>query len=410
MANFLHGLRSFLYFYRYPLIAFAVTQLLFLLAILLGNFSPIPLNTTEPARVTVNSFFGLDNYWRWDAIHYYSVAVDGYARFVNAQHYSGLMAFFPVLPALLRIGCELFGGLANPDYNPIRAAAPSMLVSGIVISAISQLSAFIMFYRLAYNSLADKRQARYALFYLAFFPLGFYYLVPYTEALFLLASLGFFMEVQQRHWLRAALWSALATGTRPVGILLVAILVVEVGLALYRNQLKGWQDWKRITVAFILAPLGLVAFMLYLTKTTGHPLAFITVHYSEWGHERSFPLITLIKGISYGLQPVSTTIYLAGTIHLILTLFFLTITALSARVWPLRYTIYCGLSLAFVLAAPLPGERAMSGMGRYLMVLFPVYLTLAGWKLPVIGHRILLGVSLIVFLVCSRLYISWYLP
>jgi hypothetical protein len=115
ITSVLPRLKRVLWFYRYPAAVFGFTQLIFLAVVLFRDVLLLPLNVSEPAKVVVHDFGWADDYWRWDAIHYYTIAVDGYDRFVNAQGYSGLMAFSPVLPLLLRLSCELLGGLPNPN-------------------------------------------------------------------------------------------------------------------------------------------------------------------------------------------------------------------------------------------------------------------------------------------------------
>ena len=66
-------------------LSFLLSRSAFLLGATLGSLI-IPEAIAEPARVDLGGPVVLSALWRWDAVHYHTIAVDGYA-------WPGLTAF-----------------------------------------------------------------------------------------------------------------------------------------------------------------------------------------------------------------------------------------------------------------------------------------------------------------------------
>lgn len=391
------------------LLIFLLSQVLFFLPALVSSLF-LPQNLQEPARVEVKNWLGLGMYWRWDAVHYYTVANDGYTAFADPDGRSGLMAFFPTVPLVIRVVWLALQGFTTPGHFPISAAEPAPIIAGVLVALATCALAYFMFYRLAQAETKDDRLALRAVLYMAVFPMALYFVVPYTEALYTATSVGMFLAARKGQWVRAGLWAAVASATRPVGFLLAPALAIEMAVAWRRGGFRTRQDLLRGLSGLALAPLGLALYMLYLWAVSGDPLAFVNVH-STFYHGREFPLKTLARGVYYALTPwrsSSPDMYLRGLLHSLITVGFIAVIIVSARRWPLSYTVYGVLLLLFIMTAPLPGERAMHGFGRYLMVFFPVYLTLARWGRRRSVHRAILLVSIPLLVFFTFMYVCWY--
>ena len=386
---------------RMVLLIFLLSRLAFYVAAFFGS-RLVPEALTEPGRVAVNGPLSLAMHWRWDGKYYYSLAVSGYGP--NAPN-----VFFPLFP-LLTFGLATLLGGRFPRPLPLGSAEIPTLLAGVLVVDIAALVAFWLLFVLARDETGDEATAQRAVLYTAIFPFALYYAVPYTESLYLATSIGVFLAARRRKWILAGLAAGLVSATRPVGILLAPVLAFEMFLAWRRGDLH-LGEWPRVLLGLVLAPLGLVLFMLDLWWRTGDPLVFLRGQQSGWHHELVFPLRTLARGIKYTLFPSLVTapdIYARGVINTLIVLGFLGIMLVSLRQWRPAYVLYGVLLFTQILSSPLPGQWAMHSLGRYIMVLFPVYITLARWgKRPAL-HQAILLLWLPLFGLLTALYVRWY--
>jgi Gpi18-like mannosyltransferase len=375
---------------------FLLSRLAFYLAAFFGG-SPLPQPEVWPGQVDVNAPRLLALHWRWDAIHYYSIATGDYGPEL-------LPAFFPLLPLLIYGVATLLGGLRPPAPVAITAAEPWPLLAGVIVTNVAALLALWLLFVLAREETGDEATARRAVLYTAAFPLAFYYAVPYTEALFLATTLGVFLDARRGRWLRAGLWALAASATRLVGILLLPVLALEIALA-WRRGAPRRGERARALGGLLLAPLGLPLFMLHLWRRVGDPLAFLRVQ-DHWGREQAYPWVALWRGLTYALQP--TGAYAHNTLQTAIVLGFLAISVASLRRWRPSYLLYALLLFIVLFSSHLQGPDALRSTGRYLMVLFPVYFTLARWGRHPAVHQLILWLWLPLYGVLSVLYSRWY--
>jgi Gpi18-like mannosyltransferase len=285
-----------------------------------------------------------------------------------------------------------------------------MLLAGVVVVNVATLVALWLLFQLAREETRDEETAGRTVFYAAFFPLAFYYAVPYAEAVFLATSIGTFLAARRRHWVRAGAWAAFAAAARPFGILLLLVLMLEVIIAAWRGELRG-RAWLRALLGLALAPLGLLYFMFLLRQTTGDALAFIAVQRSAWGRQPRFPLATLRLGLNYALHPTlshGAATYARTLLHTVIVVGFLAILVISVRRWRPSFVLYGVLLFAVMLSSPWPGETVMHSLGRSAMIFFPVYITLAQWGRRPGVHQAILGLWLPLFGLLAALYVCWY--
>ncbi|MDI3339335.1 MAG: mannosyltransferase family protein [Sphaerobacter sp.] len=381
--------------------AFGISRIAFYASAALGLAILPP--ALEPARVEVGGPAALALHWRWDAVYYYHIAVEGYP-------WLGLTAFFPVLPVLLWLGATGLGGLQPPSPLPIADASPAALIAGVLVAHAATLLALWLLYRLAEHETQDPKVAARATRYAAVFPLAFISNTPHTEATFLAVSVGAFLAARRGRWISAGLWAAVASATRPLGVLVAPALMVEL-IAAYRRRQPSRRELFRAAVGVALSPIGLLGYMAYLWQRYGDPLAFVHVHETEWHHDRLLPIQTLYRGIRFALHPDwsnTPAIWAVGVVHLVVVLAFGLILLASWRSWPASYLVYGALLFTMVLSMPLPGAWTMHSMGRYVMVLFPVYLSLGKWGHRPFVHHAILGVCLPLFGLFSALHTNWY--
>lgn len=333
---------------------------------------------------------------RYDSVWYLAVADLGYEQ-------STRTVFFPVYPILLRLGDELLG---------------SALAVGILVSAAAFFVSLVLLYRLALLDLTAE-QSRLAVLLVAFFPAAFVLSALYTEALYLMLSVGAVYAARTGRWGAAGALGACAAATRSAGILLVIPLVV----------LFVWGPHavrpRRSDILWIgLVPLGLVAYLGFLALSTGEPLTPFTAQ-QEWHRTLTGPLggiwlgaVSAVEGAGHvlsvpwgplqvtrpGGDPVIVGLrHLAEFAFLVLSLWGL---ALAVRRLPRAYTAYLAASLALPLSVPASTHPLMS-LPRFMAVVFPLHLALAVWATERSRERLVLGAGGLLLTVFTALFATW---
>ncbi len=295
----------------------------------------------------------------WDSGWYFDIAKRGYYFNPDAQ---SSIAFFPLYPLLMRAAAWPFGGTDRAIW-----------LAGIAISMTSFGAALLVLHRFTDRLCGDRETARRAVLYLAVFPFSFFFSRVYTESLFLLLSVLAIAEAHRGRWWWAGLWGALATVTRPNGIL-VGVPLVCFALAGRPNL----RELLRRSVALALIPLGLATFCAYTYGLTGNPLAWLAAQ-RHWNYSLGDapwrPFVRLIWGLErYGFYDFLLTSRFASfeLIHGVTALLFL---CLVPKVFQ-RLGPALGAYVLISLLPPLSASH-LEGMGRYASVLFPIFILLA---------------------------------
>ena len=334
--------------------AFALSRLIVLLSAMLtiamaqqwggaqGNADQIRLLT--PASVDTVARYALSN----DANWYLSIAQNGYeTRPFNADQQAN-WAFFPLHPYLWRI--------LNATGLP-----PAWV--GIAFSNLLFLLALIQSHRWI-KAIRDKATADRTVLCIALFPTAYFFSLPWTESLFLLLTASSLLATQQSQWGRATMANALASATRPTGVLLTALMWWE-----SRNgrRLPPPHLW----VLAVLGASGLFVFMLLLWQKTGNPLAFSDIQ-AAWGrdggsltkHLRRWIMDPLLLTEAWNTRWINNGGLLLG---------------LTAVVWLWRQRLRALALFAFVsLLLPWSTGTLMS-MGRYVVSCLPIFLAFGCW-------------------------------
>ena len=200
---------------------------------------------------------------QWDVEHFTNLATNGYLGRADGT----LMAFFPGLPLLLRLGLEL--GL--PIY-----------LTGVVISAICSY--------LAAAALARLGGPVAAIAWL-FAPTAVFTIVPYTEALFCAAAFWAWERARADKWAAAAALAALACTVRVSGLFLVGALAV-LALTLSTEHTvspRAWRERGRRLLWLLIPAAALGVFVLYLYSLTGSWTAWYHAQSTGWARAMTPP-------------------------------------------------------------------------------------------------------------------------
>jgi Dolichyl-phosphate-mannose-protein mannosyltransferase len=207
----------------------------------------------------------------WDGLWYFEVVRHGYPTSVppHITYFDpeARAAFFPLYPILVRAADRVLPGgevMAGLFVNLVLGALAVLLVGLIA------------------RRLFDAEVAGRSMVLMALFPGSFVLSFSYSEALMLVLVAAALLLLLERRWLLAGLVSALATASRPNAIAIVAACAVAAWLAWRRE--RDWRAW----VAPLLAPIGFVAFQLYLWAHTGELTVWARVQQDAWNEGASF--------------------------------------------------------------------------------------------------------------------------
>jgi Mannosyltransferase (PIG-V) len=321
---------------------------------------------------------GVLNEWaHWDGGWYTAIAAHGYFGPASTS-------FFPLYPLLIRVANVAPGGTA---------------FWGVAISVACALATLFFLYRIA-EELFDARAARAATLALAFFPSAFFMNAVYSESLFLALTTGTIWALRvRRQFLVACLFTYFAMLTRNVGVFLLVPLVLD----FVRRRRAG----ERVNPLWLVASAGgLAAYMVYLWKWLGSPLAFAVAQRQTWGRAFVNPISTLHKawttgifGARYAFHPHAIfgnngpepAFKAADTFNLILLGLLVVLVVLAVGRLPLDLWLYSVLVMAAPILTPSP-LWALTSFNRYLLAAFPLFVVL-GWALA--RSRVALGAWLV---------------
>jgi hypothetical protein len=369
--------------------AFALSRVLVWGAAVLAVYV-LPLQRFQERAHDVPSLSGalgkaLGSLAHWDAVWYLAIAQSGYGNS------SSLSAFFPLYPVAVR---------AAAGHSHSSAA---LLVAGYAVSAAAFVVALVLLHKLVELELG-ARFARPVLWLVALWPASFFFSAPYSESLFLALSVGVFYAARTDRVPLAAGLCALATATRPTGVLLLLPL--------------AWMAWRAGRLRWIaVAPLGAIVFSAGLGIAGLRPLGWFDVE-RDWGHVFKGPAsgiwdatVAGVRGVGqlFGSAPVDRVVAAENAIYLLFLMLALVALVGVFRRLPPAYGIYTLASLVAAVSAPLEWQPLMS-FGRLLAVVFPIpmYVAVVLYERPV-ARRAALGASAGLLVCATGLFASWQL-
>jgi len=293
-----------------------------------------------------------------DAWWYRWIAVDGYSMHPFDERPAN-WAFFPLFPLVVRFA-RITGNFA---------------FDAAIVSNLALLAALILLRDVAIRTGLDADAADRAVFYLAFFPTSYFLSLPMSESLFLLLSLASFNAAQRQRWWLAGIAGALATATRAAGILLLPALLV-------REKPRPAMFW----LAAIPAALG--AYMTFLYFVTGNAFAFADVQVG-WGRHPGWFFQPLLDYVRHPFAMGERWNLLAFNFIVAILLIATALVLFKGREWSMA-TYVLGSALM-----PL-SSGSLQSLGRYAVVVFPLFLLLGrAGRRPLLHQALLAGSALL---------------
>ncbi len=298
---------------------------------------------------------GMMEMWnRWDAVHYLSLAKDGYVGEGEARF---SIVFYPLYPWMVRV-FSLF--------------TQSYFTAALAVSGAASLGAALLLRRLTAID-HPAAVARQAVWFFLIFPTSYFLHIGYTESLFLVLVLGSLLAARTDHWAAAGLLGALACLTRVNGLMLGPTLLMEAWLQ-YRAARRI--DWRWLWMGAV--PLGFLAYLALNYRVTGDPFAFSPIMEEHWFKTFTPPWVG-IYDVWLRTPGINLTEGLLELLFIILGL--VGVIWCWLRLSP-TYGVWMSLnwllmnSTSFVVSVP-----------RYTLTLFPLFILFArlGHKRPVAG-------------------------
>jgi Dolichyl-phosphate-mannose-protein mannosyltransferase len=295
----------------------------------------------------------LDALTSWDGLWYFDVVRHGYPHAVPAGvtyfDAEARAAFFPAYPLLVRAadrvlpGGDVFAGLAV----------------NLVLGAV-----FVLLVGLLTRRLFGERVAARAMVLTALFPGSFVLSFSYSEALMLTLVAATLLLLLDRRWLIAGLTAAVATATRPNAIAICAACLVAAWIA-WRRQ-HDWRAW----LAPALAPLGALAFQLFLWARTGEPGVWFRVQSEAWNEGVSFGWTAVRRAYDAVASPLGSATNVVTALCVLATIAGV-VVLVKARL-PAPMVAYTAVILALMLV-----PSTVTARPRFLYTAFPLLIAAA---------------------------------
>jgi len=250
-----------------------------------------------------------------------------------------------------------------PGYPLLLAAVHLILrnwvLSELLISGVAGCFAVVSLSRLA--------GGRRAVLYLLTTPAAIFLTVGYTECLFLAFAIPAWHAATRGRWWRAALLAGLSGLVRPDAVFLIPALTV---MAL--TGPRGHRLFNALKTYYAL--VGPAAYEIYLTARTGHWDAWAKAQQAGWDLHVVSPVQAFKTTWWAAFEHPFSAAY-AFEFQLEFAAMAATVLATLAFLWRHRWpeAVYCGLA-----ALALGTQTWYQAVPRTLLVLFPVYVALAG--------------------------------
>ena len=332
-----------------------------------------------------NLFISYQQLWiQSDAPHYLTIAKNWY---VSSGEDAVLLVFLPLYPMLIRLLSYLSG---------------SYMVSGILISLLCYAASSIVLYQctllLGYGEDTAFRSVKYLLI----FPASFFVLGTFSESLFILLSLLFFLFLLKKSWLAAAVFGSLAAFTRYYGILLIIPYAIEL-LQQYipeknapPNKHTAPREILYNGLPVCLIPLGTGAYLMVNWIVAGEPFRFLTYQKEHWN--QSFGLFfrnvgtMVLNALSF--DPSTRAALFIPQLVMILLMLALLVYGVLRR---FRLSMMAYLTIYFITAI---SATWLLSFPRYVFGAVPVFILLA-----VSGERKITDTALSIFCSCGLIYL-----
>jgi hypothetical protein len=217
----------------------------------------------------------LERWSNWDAHLLAIIAEHGYGGVPGSEPDEGLPAFFPGMPAMLRL---------------VHLIVPDWTASGLLISLIAGGVAMVALARLG-DFEGPAGTGRRAVLLMLLCPTAVFLFAGYSEALFLAFAIPAWLAARRGDWMAAGLLGAGAACVRVTGLFLAVALIVEYFTGPWRTAERDRdRDRYRTSLGWLVAPFVPPAlYSAYQYARTGDWLAWNHAQEAGWGRSIVWP-------------------------------------------------------------------------------------------------------------------------
>ena len=263
-------------------------------------------------------------------------------------------AFFPMWPLVIRVA-----GLFVPDLNAAAFLAANVL----------SLAALLLLYRVL-AARSGRGAAFWTITLMACWPYGMFLHVPFTESLFLFLCAATFAACEKRRWHVAGVCIGLAMVTRPNGLALVAVPLVQHAAWLWGRRPRAWKQSAGL-LWLLLGVIPVGAFLIHNTLKTGDPFYFTRVS-DWWGYQPASVWSNLwhnTLGAALQFPRLPTHGFHRSQIDVLVLAVWACVLVVGLRVVPGHYSAYGML----VVLIPLMTKGDLMSFSRYALMAWPVF-------------------------------------
>lgn len=290
----------------------------------------------------------------WDGAWYYRIIRNGYPTSIPAEITYEMpearAAFFPVYPLVVRAADAVL-----PGGDVFAGVFVNFVLGGVAVVLVGLIARHLFGDRVGYRSML----------LMALFPGSMALSLTYSEATLIVLAAGCLLMLLREQWLAAGVLAAVGTATRPNGLALVAACAVAAFLAI-----KHHRRWQAL-IAPALAPIGFVAFQLYLYARTDE-WAWFRVQTEAWDEGTSFGFTAVKNTFEAVIRPLASPTDIITAVS-VLAMFGL-IFAMRRRKLPWPLVAYVIVVLALMV---LPST--VTARPRFLYTAFPALISVAAW-------------------------------
>ena len=279
-------------------LAFMVSRIM-LYAI--GYFGAMHYNVETDQIGQVNLLDSLETdvwsvFCQFDCAWFKSIADVGYDSYPHGltTGHAANWAFFPLFPMLGHYIAAAFG-------------VPS-LYGFYAIANIASFAMLPLFFLCLRQLGQELDVARFGVLMLAFSPYSVYFIAPYTEALFLAATLALFLFAYRHQWLWVAVAGIIMTGTRNIGVMVVfSVGILALQAYGWKELLKFGDRGLRVILAIWFIPLIMFLYMFYMHNHVGDAFSFKNIQLA-WGRIFGNPFAYWLEGFETGGRKIYLSI------------------------------------------------------------------------------------------------------
>jgi hypothetical protein len=291
----------------------------------------------------------------WDGKWYMDIVRDGYPTDVPpgvTYHINeARAAFFPLFPMLGRAADAV---LPFGDVGSV-----------LVLNNLLGLIAVVLIGVLAARMFGE-RVGRTSAVLAALFPGSFVFSFAYSEALMIALAAGALLMLHEREWVAAGVLAAFTTAARPNGVAIVVACAVAAFLAIRERR-----EWAALAAPAI-APLGFIAFQIYVGVHADEPGVWFRVQREAWGEGVSFGWTAVKNTAEAVIHPATSPTDTITAISFAATALLVWLAWRARMSWPIY--AYSWTVLALMLT-----PATVTARPRFLFTAFPLLIGAAKW-------------------------------